>query len=357
MIQKYIRSDLQNFQPYSTPSLPYKVKMDSNESPFPLPEEIKQELIQWIKTDENLNRYPDTDTTQLRKELGKVWNMKKENIICGVGSDQLIDCMMKVFLEPKDKVLIPSPSFSMYALTARMNHGIPIEVPLKDNYDYGSTQIVEAYKKYQPKIVILCTPNNPTGNSLSIEEIEKIVSQISCPILIDEAYGEFAGESMIPLVEKFPHLFVIRTFSKAFGLAGIRVGYGIGSKDIIDAISITKPPFNISTLSEKIALLALKQVPTYHERIQLLQEEKKWLKNQLESMGCQVYSSKANFLLTKIEKKNIRQALMEKQILVRDFSKHPNLSHCIRITIGTRHENELFLKALREILFKKEDKS
>ena len=350
MINKYIRKDLKDCQPYYSPTDHYKVKLDANENPFPLPQNLKQEFIKWFQSENNLNRYPDTNSTELRKELGKHWNINKDNVICGVGSDQLIDCMMKAFLEPKDKVLIPNPSFSMYTLTTQMNHGIPVTVSLKNNYDYEVDDILTAYYKYKPKIIILCTPNNPTGNELSIQNIEQIISQVSCPVLVDEAYGEFTNISMIPFIKKYSHLFIIRTFSKAFGLAGIRLGYGVGSQEIINAISITKPPFNINILSEKMALFALKQIPTYDKQIRILQNEKKWLEEQLKLIGCTVYPSKANFLLVQIKHKDLYKNLKERNILVRNFSTHPHLSYCIRITVGTREENTFLIKAIKDII-------
>lgn len=350
MINSYIRKDLQNLKPYHSPAVPYEIKLDANESPFSLPVKVKHQLIEWIEKEENLNRYPDTDSNDLRRAIGKLWNVEEDNVICGVGSDQLIDCMMKVFLEPNDQILLPSPSFTMYSLSARMNHGIPIEVPLEENYHYSTSKILEAYAKYKPKIIVLCTPNNPTGNQLSIGGIEEIVSKVTCPVLIDEAYGEFMDDSMIDFIHKYPHIFVIRTFSKAFGLAGLRVGYGIGSKEMIDAISITKPPYNLNTLSEKIVLMALEQIPLYEERIKALQKEKDWLASQLIDIGYKVYPSKANFLLIEIKNKSISKIFQQKNILVRDFSNHPGLLSCFRVTIGTREENQKIFQVLKENL-------
>lgn len=348
MIKEYIRKELKDFKPYHSPFIPQKIKLDANESPFGLSENVKDKLIKWIQEEENLNLYPDTDSTELREALASFWDVNFDNVICGVGSDQLIDCMMKVLLEPGDKVVMPTPSFSMYRPTTILNHGIPIEVKLNEDYTYPIEEIIQSCINNNTKLLILCSPNNPTGNILRNKEIEKIAQTIKCPILIDEAYAEFGNESMIPLVQKYPNVVVFRTFSKAYGLAGLRIGYGIGSKEIIDTIYITKPPYNVGTLSQKIATWVLQDYKIYKERIEYIKSERNYLLEELRKVpNIVVFDSDANFILIETKDTYLGEKLKEKEIFVRSF-KGSEGTLIIRITIGNKKENKILIETLME---------
>ncbi|HHW67247.1 histidinol-phosphate transaminase [Defluviitalea raffinosedens] len=350
MLKDYIRKELREFKPYHAAFRPQKIKLDANESPFSLSENVKSKLIQWIEKEENLNLYPDTDSTELREALASFWKVNVENVICGVGSDQLIDCMMKVFLEPGDRVVIPDPSFSMYRSTTILNHGVPIEVKLNEDYTYPVSEIIKTCNKYNSKILILCTPNNPTGNLLPTRQIEEIAQNVKCPILIDEAYGEFSNETMIPLIEKYPHMVVFRTFSKAYGLAGLRVGYGIGDREIIDAIYLTKPPYNLNVLSQKIATWVLQDEKVNRERIDYLKTEREYLIKELRKIpNIKVFDSDANFILIETQNSELANQLEKKEIFVRSFGVCEG-TLLLRITVGTKEQNEKLLKVLKSII-------
>ncbi|WP_058485096.1 histidinol-phosphate transaminase [Defluviitalea phaphyphila] len=350
MIKNYIRKELRDFKPYHADFIQQKIKLDANESPFTLSENVKKKLIEWIENEENINRYPDTDSTELRKTLASFWNVSIDNVICGVGSDQLIDCMMKVFIEPGDKVVMPTPSFSMYSSTVVLNHGVPIQVELNSDYSYPIENIIKSCKENNAKILILCTPNNPTGNVLFEEEIKKIAENVKCPILIDEAYGEFTSSTMIPFIKEYPNIVVFRTFSKAYGLAGLRVGYGVGNKEIIDAIYLTKPPYNLNTISQKIATWVLQDYKIYKDRISYLKKEREYLLEELKSLpNIKVFNSEANFILIETNKLNLVKKLEEKEIFVRSFPKNSK-TILIRITVGTKEQNKILINAIKEIL-------
>ncbi|NLK20504.1 MAG: histidinol-phosphate transaminase [Epulopiscium sp.] len=350
MIKDYIRKELRDFKPYHTPFIPQKIKLDANESPFGLSGNVKEKLINWVKERENLNFYPDTDSTELRRTIASYWNLNMENIILGVGSDQLIDCMMKVFLDPKDKVVMPTPSFSMYSQTTILNHGIPIEVELNEDYTYSWENIIKACRRNNPKLLILCSPNNPTGNILSKVHIEEIAKNVDCPILVDEAYGEFADETGIELINEYPNIVIFRTFSKAYGLAGLRVGYGIGSKEMIDAIYLTKPPYNLSTLSQKIATWVLEDAKSYKKRISYLKNERDDLLEELKKIpDIKVSPSDANFILIETRDLNLDKKLEKRGIFVRSFKGNQN-SLLLRITVGYKEQNKMLIDALKSVL-------
>jgi histidinol-phosphate aminotransferase len=347
-MKQWMRKDLINYEPYHASEVPHRIKLDANESPFNMPEPVRDTIIKWLQQEENLNIYPDTDCLELKAELSKFWNVKSENIICGVGSDQLIEYICKVFLEPGDIVIAPDPSFSMYGLTAVMNRGVLVNVPLYKDYNYDAEAIIECCKKNNPKLLILCTPNNPTGKSISVSDTEKILNEVKCPVILDEAYAEFSKATMIPYIEKYPNMIVLRTFSKAYSLAGMRIGYGIASKEMIDIVEVVRAPYNLNTMSQKIAIEILRNREIYKQRIEYLEAERDWLQKELGEFDyISIYPSDANFIYinTKI---NIAQELKNRGILIRAF-KPCNKVYYSRISVGSRQQNEELIKALKEI--------
>ncbi len=348
MIRRYLRKDLSDYQPYHAPLKEYKIKMDNNELAYGHEADFMASIKQWMENDQHLTRYPDTDCQALSQALGRLWKVEQENILCGVGSDQLIDCFLKVFLEVGDKVMMPKPSFSMYSLTARLNHGTVLEFELEEDFSYPIDRMIELYQKQKPKVVILCTPNNPTGNSLSIDDIKRLLEVINCPVLIDEAYAEYTGISMIEHIQSYPNIIVLRTFSKALGLAGLRVGYGIGSEAIIKAVAIAKPPYNLNALSMVAAQKALENMDYFNKKVQQTIQNRQWLAQELKKLNVidKVYPSDTNFILIRPKIDNLSLYLERNKILVRSFSKDP-LKGCIRITTGTMEENKILIDTIK----------
>lgn len=260
MIEELIRPEIRSFIPYNANQQPYRIKLDANESPYSLPIEVRQKLAAFILEDPKLNLYPDTDSIELRKVIGEHWSIPKEGIIVGTGSDQLIQVIANVFIGQKDKVLYPVPSFGMYRDSCLIAGGVAVKYLLDpiDKFEYSKETIIKAYESEQPKIIYICNPNNPTGNLMPIEDILEVVRYCSKSIVIvDEAYAEFCDTTVIPYVKEYQNLLVLRTFSKAYGLAGIRCGYSISSEKLASAISLAKPPYNISSLSQFVAQIVL----------------------------------------------------------------------------------------------------
>jgi histidinol-phosphate aminotransferase len=352
MINKYIRKDLANFKPYHAPAKEYNIKIDANENPYSHKEEVVNELKKWLENKENITRYPDTDSNVLREKIASVYGVSKDNVTCGVGSDQLIELIIKVFIEPDDVVLVPNPSFSMYGLSTILNHGKIVEYELEEDFAYSINKLIDLYKEINPKIIFLCTPNNPTGTILEKQYIKELLEVVKCPVVIDEAYAEFISDSMIEEIYNYSNIIVLRTFSKAFGLAGLRVGYGVGSKDIIEAINICKPPYNLSSLSQKFAELILDNRDYYLDQVNKLNENRDDFKEKLKNINIidNVFPSCANFILVKSSRaKDIVSNLEQNKILVRGYGIEGRLANCIRITIGTKEENDNVIAVLNSI--------
>lgn len=350
MIRNYIRKDLQEFAPYHSPLKEYEIKLDANENPYLHDKIIIEEAMKFFNDCNNLRRYPDTDCVELRETLAKFLRVNKDNVICSVGSDQLIDCILKVFIEPNDKVLMPTPSFSMYKLGTRLNRGIPIEFKLNEDFSYDINKIIELYYKENPKCVFICTPNNPTGNIITEKEMNSLLEVIKCPLIVDEAYGEYIETSMIDKVKNYNNLIVLKTFSKAYGLAGLRVGYGIASKDLIDAINIVIPPYHLSSLSQFLAKVVIDNNDKFTKNIENIINNRDWLSNQLKDINYveKVYPSYANYLLIKVNNYEIVKRLEDEKILVRGYGENGELANCIRITVGNMDENRRLIEIMKK---------
>lgn len=345
----YIREDLKGFHPYHAPLKPYEIKVDANENPYAHSPRVLEKIRRWTEDKDNLTRYPDTDVNGLRGQLASVHGVTKEEVIVTVGSDQLIELLMKIFLNPGDSILVPNPSFSMYGLSCILNHGKPVNYELDENFDYDFDKLYDLYNEIEPKMVFICTPNNPTGNLAYISDMKDFLSKVDCPVIIDEAYVEFTEGSMVDYTRDFPNLLVLRTFSKAYGLAGLRIGYGIGQKEMIDAVGIAKPPYNVSSFSQAVAGFVLEDMAYYEQQARELIKSNKALEIALQEIDVieRVYPSFANFILLKIKNQEVIAYLEANQVLVRGYGLEGRLGGHMRLTIGTEAENERILELLK----------
>lgn len=356
MIEKLIRPEIQSFTPYNANQQPYKIKLDANESPFNIPLAARKRLSEFIKNDPQLNLYPDTDSIELRKALSEHWDVDADCIIVGTGSDQLIQIITNVFVGVDDKVVYPVPSFGMYKDACLIAGGTPVEYLLNpdEKFEYSKETIIDAYEKEQPKIIYICNPNNPTGNIMLKDDILEVVKYCeNSLVIVDEAYAEFSDSTVIPYVKEYENLLVLKTFSKAYGLAGIRCGYSLSCKKLTNAINLARPPYNISSLSQYIAQLVLSNNEEINNNIEYLKEQREWMSGKLSKLkGIEVYKSHANFILIKVENCNeVYRKLCEKGIFVRKFGKGSLLSEYLRVSIGTKEQNTIFLDELNSICY------
>lgn len=320
--------------------------LDANEMPFDLSKSLKQEVlkelsfVQW-------NRYPDIYCDRLRIALGEYVQADYEMIAVGNGSDEIISLALRALVEAGESVMTVEPTFSMYSFYAKLSGIKVLNFNLEDNFELDIVRLKKAMKTEKPKMLILCNPNNPTGSCIDIEDIKEIISDYDGYLMLDEAYYEFYGESGIGLLENYKNIIILRTLSKAFGLAGLRVGYAVASKKIIKSIFAVKSPYNVNSLTQTAALKVLESIEEVKKRIEFIKTERERMYNQLNNViGLRVYPSKANFLLMKsTDSDQILEKLKNKNIRIRYF-ENSNLKNFIRVSIGSRDENDRFLEAL-----------
>lgn len=348
----YLRKDLQNLLPYKADNKRYKVELNSNESPFDIPDDTKKRLISHINSGNIFRKYPDPDAVHLRKAIAKYCNVGLENTLVASGSDELIHMITNAFVDKGEYVLCPTPSFGMYEIYTQLAGGKPVKIQLGENYNFDPDSFLAAGDKYNAKMVFICNPNNPTGTVTDKKDIEYIAKNFNGVVVIDEAYFEFYGNTMIDLASKYDNIIILRTFSKAFGLAGLRIGYLIANKDLVDEVYITKSPYNINTFSQLAALELLKDFHIAKERIDYIVTERERLYEKLKSLDkVKVIPSKANFLLIKLDNSQyVYEKLLQAGILVRSFSENSPLSNCLRVSIGNKEENILFFNTLKSVL-------
>jgi histidinol-phosphate aminotransferase len=346
-IKSLVRKNIKNLQPYTSARDIYEstdgILLDANENS--LGSTFNE--IKGLK----LNRYPDPKQKDLIKLVGDYYKVSEKNLFFGVGSDEIIDLLIRIFCEPqKDKVLIPEPTYGMYKVTCEINNIETVPVFLNDEFQVD----VDAIKKVtneNVKIIFLCSPNNPTGNLLKKEDVIELCKTSNSIIVVDEAYIDFSiDDTFANEVMNFSNLVILRTFSKAWGLAGIRLGYCIANEDIIKILFKVKAPYNINSFSRYILSNAIENSNKKDEFVKILLKERERLKNQLESLSevLKVYPSDANFLLVKFtDCRKIKSALFEKGIIVRDRSNQPKLENCIRISIGNEEENDKLWEVLK----------
>lgn len=344
---RFLRERFRSLKPYHSAYLTEGIILNSNESPYPVPEALmtymKENIDQLL-----VNRYPDTDSTTLIKAIAKAYGINEKNVVCGVGSDEMIDCILASVLEEDDKVLIPHPSFSMYSQFTLLNSGYALKVPLKPDFSYDFEKIKEIILKQQPKVIFICNPNNPTGCILSQRQIEEILKISEGLVIVDEAYEDFSSEgiSVIPLINKYNHLIVLRTFSKAYALAGIRVGYAISCEELIDLINTVKVPYNLNMFSQLVATWAIEHKEVFKENARKIIAERKILDEGLKSLGFKTYPSEANFIWVELPDRYF-DLLIQRKIYIRKMVIEDR--NYYRISIGTPEENEILLTALKEM--------
>lgn len=343
----YLRDDLKDFKSYHAGNMDYKIRLDANENPQSITTNVKQKILNWLINDEQLNRYPDTDSTELRTELANYYNLDKNNFVCGVGSDQIIDFITKAFLNANDFILTSSPTFSMYSIYAKLNHGKILSIQMKDDFSLDLDKIMDAVKTEQNlKVIFICSPNNPTGNTISEQDILYLIKNTNKIIVVDEAYEEFSNTSVIRYINDFDNLIILKTFSKAFGIAGARIGYAISNFNICDMLNIVKPPFNIPAFSQKLATFVLQDSHEYTKRVTEILALKQILFEQLSKLSfIKIYESNANFIFFESQI-DIYNTLLKNNIKIRCFESNNN-KEILRVTVGTKAENDEFIKILK----------
>ena len=345
-LNSLLRPHIAKLQPYTSARDEYTGKegvfLDANENPF------------GSITEQDFNRYPDPYQSALKEEIAKIKEVRPSQIFLGNGSDEAIDLLYRAFCNPgKDNVILLPPTYGMYEVSANINDVEIRKVALTPDFQLQPDKILAAADA-NSKILFICSPNNPSANKAKREDILFLLENFKGLVVVDEAYIDFSDEaSFTTELDRFPNLLVMQTFSKAWGLASLRLGMGFASEELIRILNKIKPPYNISGLTQETVLAAIKDKAKVDRMIQDILAEREFLKGELEKLPFvqKIHPSHANFLLVQIPNANrVYDDLIEEKVIVRNRAKVLLCADCLRITVGTREENEALLKALRKVV-------
>lgn len=329
------------------------VKLNQNESPFDLPPELKAEIIEAI-SDIEFNRYPSEQPTQLRDALAEYTGHPAEGIIIGNGSNELTYTFGQAMIDPGTPVVLPRPMFSLYEKVVRLSAGELIDVPPRDDLRFDTEALVQAVKTHQPALTVITSPNNPTGLVMPLDEIERIVQAASGFVVVDEAYAEFNPEERAnELLERYPNVILLRTFSKGLGLAGLRIGYLMAHPGVAHELMKARLPFMVDRIAETVALVLLGRPDLLQERVAQIRSSRNALAEGLRAIeGVETVPSHANFVLfrTALPAPELTRRMADRGVVVRDMSGYRELTHHVRVNAGTPDENKAFLAALEDTL-------
>ena len=341
-LQKLLRENIRNLNPYSSARDEYtgkaKVFLDANENPFNQP----------------YNRYPDPLQKELKEKIAVIKNCKPEQLFLGNGSDEPIDLLFRAFCEPaQNNIVTIDPTYGMYQVSADINHIEVRKALLQDDFSFSAKELLKQIDE-NTKLVFLCSPNNPTANLLDKGEMLEVAKEFDGLVVVDEAYIDFAPEaSLLAKLNEFENLVILQTFSKAWGMAGIRLGMAFASAEIIDVLNKIKYPYNINILTQQKALELIKLEKEKNEWVKTLIDEREKMVGQLVHLPFvrKIYPSDANFILVHIhDARGIYNYLAEHGIIVRDRSKIVLCNDSLRITIGSSEENKILLEKLNELV-------
>jgi histidinol-phosphate aminotransferase len=294
------------------------------------------------------NQYPTENSELLCRALAEHHGLPRSWFLAGNGCDEVLDILAKTFLDPGDGFAYPVPAFVMYRFYAAVNLARPQEIPLiPDGRRFGLD--VEGLLATRARVIVVASPNNPTGGAFPAEDLLALVRRSEGIVAVDEAYADFCGQDLVAETRRSPNLVVLRTFSKAYGLAGLRVGYAVAQEPLIEAMRRAKPPFNVSSFSERVAVRALAERAFWKRSVRTLPREREALMRAVEALGYETFESDANFFLMR-SRRPLAGPLAEKGFLVRDVSSHhPSLAGCVRVTAGDAKLNRRFLRALEAV--------
>ncbi|MDR3611721.1 MAG: histidinol-phosphate transaminase [Ignavibacteriaceae bacterium] len=350
MIQELIRKNIKDLKPYTSARDIYNhgILLDANENSFGSVVDSSGEL---------LNRYPDPLQLSMRKRLSEYLGVTFNKLFFGVGSDEIIDLLIRIFCVPgHDSIMILEPTYGMYKVAADINDVKSNTILLNKDFNIDTETVINNWNN-SIKIIFLCSPNNPTGNLLNKESIRTLLQKINSIIVVDEAYIDFAGEenSCIGLLNEFPNLVLLRTFSKAWGLAAIRLGYCIADEEIINYLFKIKAPYNINSLTRKAFQVAFSNISKKDGFVTSILSEKQFLINELNKLNGieKIFPSDTNYILIRIKNASvIQKKIADEGIIIRDRSNQPNLENCLRITVGTHDQNIKLISLLQKALNK-----
>jgi histidinol-phosphate aminotransferase len=350
---RHVKPAVRQIAAYTLAARRAPVKVNQNENPYDLPEAVKRRVLEAALA-RPWSRYPDFDPRELLERLAAFAGWRADGVLAGNGSNELIEALLLVTVGPGTRVLVPEPTFTLYALLTKVLGGDLISSPLGPELEYVPAELRALREACAPSVTIVCSPNNPTGSFLEPEDVAALCTVDDGLVVVDEAYHEFAGKSVVPLLTDHPNLVVLRTFSKAMGMAGLRVGYLLASPEIVREVNKARLPYNLNFFSQMAALAALEDEALLRAQVERIATDRDELFRRLAHVpGVRPFPSRANFILFELEgadPKAVFEAIYERGVLVRDVSATPRLSRCLRVSVGSEEENEAFLSALRHAL-------
>lgn len=345
MTDTWTRETVRNIPLYYNPKVK-AVRMDTSTNvlgPNPVLRDVLRECA-----DMDLNQYPAPYSDGLREALAETYGISADNFVVGNGSDEVLDIIFKTYMNPGETVISPYPSYSLHSFFVKINAGRFDTVDLKPGFQLDA----DALLKREGKVILLCTPNNPTANTFDRRAVEQVIKEHDGPVVVDEAYGEFADDSFISRVNDFENLIVTRTFSKAYGMAGLRIGYMASNPKMANQMQRVKIPYSLNRISERAAMAALQNREYIDATIELVRREREKLSRGLNALGLKPFPSQSNFVLFKcpVPSSELVAKLADRGVLIRDFGKLRLLEDCARTTVGTEELNAMLLSRLEEVL-------
>ncbi|MBN2545142.1 MAG: histidinol-phosphate transaminase [Spirochaetes bacterium] len=344
-----LKQGVLNNKAYTLKPIETRIKLNQNESPFDLSEDVKDKILDRLRK-KSWNIYPGFTPEDIYEKVAKYLNINKENILLGNGSNEMIFTVMAAMLETGKKLIISEPTFTVYKLVASNLNAEVISILQNEDFSNKVDKIAE--KSAIPgSLTVIASPNSPTGTFTKRADLIRIIEASKGIVVIDEAYIQFGGETVIDLINKYDNLIILRTFSKAFGLAGLRIGIMISNSGLITEMSKVKLPYNLNIFTLATLDILLDSPEIIDNTIKKIIEFRDYLQKEFSKINAVMFTpTSTNFFLVKIkDSKFLYNKLLEYDILVRDFSNYPMLDNCLRISVGNKNENELLIKALKEI--------
>ena len=346
------RNELDKMPSYDGVEKNYRIKVNANESTLSLPPLVEERVLNRLAM-LAFNRYPNEEYYSLVEQIAKNFSVDASQILLGGGSSEIIEKVFHAFGGAGHKIVYPQPSFSMYKIYAKAADADGIPFDLDEKFNLNVDEFIKKIREVDASLAVICNPNNPTGNALTPAQIEKIVSSIDCAFLLDEAYVEFYGRSAVNIIKKYPNLIVARTFSKAYAMAGARIGYMIAQPEVTRMINKTFMPYHVNILTLAAADVVYQMRDEFIPRLQMIIAERKRMSESLKKLsGVEVFPSETNFILIRLDKaEELKNYLESLDIGIRYFSPNAfGLKNCLRISIGTRVENDEVFAAIKNFL-------
>lgn len=338
------KQSVKELQPYVVNPIVCSVKLDANEGS----KDLFKDLVKQLGEEFYLNVYPDDSYIDLKKAICNYVGCKTSNICVGNGSSELLDLCIKTFVDRDELILSLDPSFAMYSIYAKIFDTKYIGATSDDDFVINTDKVIDLIKEKDPKVTIICNPNNPTGSMIKKDDVIRIIKSTDNIVIVDEAYMEFGDESVVEEIENYKNLIVVKTLSKAFSMAGIRTGYLIACEELVNTVEKVRPPYNLNSISAFLATKALEEKDKMIAYVKGIKKEREKVYKSLLDMNIKVFPSGANFLFFHSNIKNLEDKLIREDVLIRKFGG--KLDNHYRVTIGTVDENNEFIKAMKKFV-------